>query len=66
MNKFFKVKKASDVTEELQQAIYEAITKVAFNNGQVKDFTKENLQQAFNHCMEKWFEWTDEDGNVLE
>lgn len=56
----------SESKQKLENAIYEAITKASFNNGNTINFSREDYEEAFNSCMEKWFEWTDENGNVLE
>lgn len=62
--KFKKIIKANtnskDLTE-LRHAIYNAIADASFNNGNTIDFSKDDLQQAFNWCMEKWFLSEDED-----
>jgi len=55
------IKTASNINEELRDAIYKAISNVSFNNGNVINFSREDLQWAFDECIEKWFEHENEE-----
>ena len=53
--KFKKLVKASENWELLRDKIYNALADTDWNNGNIVSFSKEDVQKAFDWCLEKYF-----------